>query len=198
MNGIEKITARITAEAEAEAAAVLAEAEKNADEVRTAFTARAAEAEETLLRQGTEELEQKMQRADRAARLDAKKAILGLKQELVSAGYLRALEKIRALPEDRYVDFLARQAAAAAVSGREELILSGEDRKIGAAVVRQANALAAERGLPGELTLSEESRAFNGGVVLRSGAVEVNCTLDSLLEMSSGAMDAEVARILFL
>ena len=198
MNGIEKITARITAEAEAEAAAVLAEAEKNADEVRTAFTARAAEAEETLLRQGTEELEQKMQRADRAARLDAKKAILGLKQELVSAGYLRALEKIRALPEDRYVDFLARQAAAAAVSGREELILSGEDRKIGAAVVRQANALAAERGLPGELTLSEESRAFNGGVVLRSGAVEVNCTLDSLLEMSRGAMDAEVARILFL
>ena len=60
-----------------------------------------------------------------------------------------------------------------------------------------ANALAAKRGLPGELKLSDKTRPINGGVVLRQGDIEVNCTLDSLLELSRGSLDAEVARILF-
>ena len=40
-------------------------------------------------------------------------------------------------------------------------------------------------------------RPIAGGVVLRQGDIEVNCTLDSLLELSRGSLDAEVARILF-
>lgn len=37
MNGIEKITARITAEADEAAAAVIAEAEKTAEEIRAGY-----------------------------------------------------------------------------------------------------------------------------------------------------------------
>lgn len=198
MNGIEKITDRIAAEAEAEAAAVLSEAEKSADAVRAEFEAKARETFDALLRQGTEEIEQKVQRADRASRLEAKKDVLSLKQELVGDAYRRAKEKILALPEEEYAAFLARQAGNAALTGREEVILSKGDReRLGAKVVAAANALAAERGLPGELTLSESGRDIAGGVVLRQGDIEVNCTLDSLLELSRGSLDAEVARALF-
>jgi len=198
MNGINKITDRIAAEAEAEASALLAEAERNAAAVRADFAARAKELGETLLRQGTEEIEQKVQRADRASRLEAKKDVLALKQDLVSQAYKRAMEKILGMPEADYVNFLAREAGNAALTGKEEIILSAADREsLGEKIVAAANALAAKRGLPGELKLSDKTRDMAGGVVLRQGDIEVNCTLDSLLELSRGSLDAEVARILF-
>ena len=80
----------------------------------------------------------------------------------------------------------------------DTLILSAADREsLGEKIVAAANALAAKRGLPGELKLSDKTRDMAGGVVLRQGDIEVNCTLDSLLELSRGSLDAEVARILF-
>ena len=198
MNGIEKITDRIRAEAEAEAAAMLSEAEKSADAVRADFAAKAAELEKTMLGQGTEEIWQKVQRAERASRLEAKKDILALKQELVSEAYRRATEKILAMPEDDYAAFLAREAGNAALTGKEEIILNPADReRLGDKVTAAANALAAKRGLPGEMKLSDKTRPMAGGVVLRQGDIEVNCALESLLELSRGALDADVARILF-
>ena len=198
MNGINKITDRIAAEAEAEASAVLAQAEEAAAAVRADFAAQAKELGESMLRQGTEEIEQKVQRADRSSRLEAKKDILSLKQELVAQAYRRAMEKILALPEADYIAFLAREAGNAALTGQEEILLNQADHdRVGEKVAAAANALAAKRGLPGELKLSDKTRPINGGVVLRQGDIEVNCTLDSLLELSRGSLDAEVARILF-
>lgn len=198
MNGIEKITSRILSEAEAEAAAILEEAEKNAAAVRAEWAEKAEKTEAELLEKGEAEIEQKVQRAGRSARLDAKKAVLALKQEMVGAAYGRALEKILALPRERYAEFLASQAAAAALSGREEVILNSADRAaIGDSVLSLANAKLRERGLPGELTLSKATREMSGGLALKQGAVEVNCTLDSLIELSRSALDAEVAGILF-
>ena len=198
MNGINKITDRIAAEAEAEASAVLAQAEEAAAAVRADFAAQAKELRESMLRQGTEEIEQKVQRADRSSRLEAKKDILSLKQELVAQAYRRAMEKILALPEADYIAFLAREAGNAALTGKEEILLNQADHdRVGEKVAAAANALAAKRGLPGELKLSDKTRPINGGVVLRQGDIEVNCTLDTLLELSRGSLDAEVARILF-
>ena len=90
------------------------------------------------------------------------------------------------------------QACGAALSGDEEVILSAADRgRIGQKLVAAANAALKERGLPGELKLSDETKPVSGGLLLRRGSIEVNCTLDTLLEMSRGSLDAEVASILF-
>ena len=195
---MEKITRRISSEAEEAAAAVFAQGQKAADDIRARYEDQARDTEAELLRQGREKLEQKVQRAERAAKLDAKKDILSVKQEMVSAAYEKARQLILALPEEKYVAFLARQAGAAALTGREEIILSPEDRKaLGEKLLAAANAAAAKRGLPGTLKLSQETRPIRGGLVLREGDIEVNCTLESLLELSRGSLDAEVARTLF-
>ena len=39
--------------------------------------------------------------------------------------------------------------------------------------------------------------AFTGGLKLREGSVEVNCTVDTLLALSRNSLDAEIAAILF-
>ncbi|MBR6114953.1 MAG: V-type ATP synthase subunit E [Oscillospiraceae bacterium] len=198
MNGIEKITKQIASEAETEIASVLAEAENTAAGLTEKYAAEAKAAGEELLRAGRESADQRVQRQERTARLEARKDILGLKQQLVSAAYDKAKEAILALDTDKYVAFLAKQACAAALTGSEEVILSGKDRAaLGGKIIAAANAALAERGLPGELRLSDETRPISGGLVLRRGSIEVNCTLDKLLEMSRGSLDAEVASVLF-
>ena len=120
MNGIEKITARITAEANEAAAAVIAEAEKTAGEIRAAYQKKADEAYEARMNEGNTEVRLGAERVERAAKLQSRKD-----------------------------------------------------------------------------TLSDESGDFSGGLKLREGSVEVNCTVDTLLALSRNSLDAEIAAILF-
>ena len=66
-----------------------------------------------------------------------------------------------------------------------------------ARIVEAANAAAAKRGLAADMKLSDAVLPADGGLVLRRGSIEVNCTLDKLLEMSHSSLDAEVASVLF-
>ncbi len=198
MIGTERIVAHIQSEAEAEITSLLAEAVARADALSEEYAAKAKAAEDELMRAGRDSAEQRVQRGERTARLDARKEILGLKQELVSAAYDKAKQAILGLDEDRYVAFLARQACAAALTGEEEIILSPADRsRLGGKLAAAANAALEKRGLPGKLRLSDETKNVSGGLVLRRGDIEVNCTLDKLLDMSRSSLDAEVASVLF-
>ena len=47
------------------------------------------------------------------------------------------------------------------------------------------------------LTLAEETRPMDGGFILSDGAVEVNCTFDTLIRLQRGALAGEVAKVLF-
>ena len=76
MNGIEKITARIRADAEAECAAIRAESEERCAAIRAENERAAQEEYWRLVREGVKDTEQRVQRLGRTARLEAKKSVL--------------------------------------------------------------------------------------------------------------------------
>ena len=198
MIGTERIVSHIRDEAQAEKNAALAQASAKAAEIAAEFAKKAQAEADELLRTGREAAEQRVLRADRTNRLEARKDILGLKQGLVTAAFDKARQAILALDEDKYVAFLAAQAGAAALTGSEEVVLGKADReRLGARIVEAANAAAAKRGLAADMKLSDAVLPADGGLVLRRGSIEVNCTLDKLLEMSHSSLDAEVASVLF-
>ncbi|HIQ77679.1 MAG TPA: hypothetical protein IAB77_00295 [Candidatus Scatomorpha intestinavium] len=198
MNGIEKITARITADAEAECRAIREESEKKCAEIRAENDKKAQEEYWRLVRAGVKDTEQRVQRMARTAALEAKKSVLSMKQDAVSRAFNEAQKLISTLPEADYVAFLAREAAEASVTGEEEVILSAADRaKVGAKAVRRANELLSEKGRTAVLTLSDETRPMSGGLILKQGDIEVNCTVDTLLDLSRGELAARVAEVLF-
>ena len=47
------------------------------------------------------------------------------------------------------------------------------------------------------LTLADETREMEGGLILRDGNVEVNCAFETQLRVLRETMAAEVAAILF-
>ena len=198
MKGIDKITSRIIADAEAECAAVKKESDERVAAIREENERRAQEEYLRLVREGVKDTETRVQRLDRTARLEAKKSILNMKQETVSRAFELAKGKIAELPERDYVAFLAREASEAAVSGQEEVIFCERDRKsVGAKAVKAANELLAAKGMPGMLTLSDTTREFSGGLMLKQGDIEVNCTVDTLLDLARGELAARVAEVLF-
>ncbi len=227
MNGIEKITARIQEDGRQENEALLAEARAQAAEVAAKYQAQAKAEADEVLAQGRRNAEERARHLDSTAQMECRKALLAAKQDVIEEAFQAAHKKLLDLPREEYVAFLADLAAKASATGREKLIFSPGDRaQVGRAVVAAANeklAKAVSPKLPGEvtaskagaildkvvagasavlsgaamLTLAEETRPMDGGFILSDGAVEVNCTFDTLIRLQRGALAGEVAKVLF-
>ena len=198
MNGIDRITDRIEADAREQAKAIIAEAEAKCAEIRKENEKKAQERYLELIRNGTQDCESGLERRKSAAEMDAKKSVLALKQDCVAEAFDMAKRRLADMPEDSYVGFLASLAASAAADGSGEIVLSARDReRCGKAVLERANAALAAKGLTPALTLAADSREISGGLILRQGGVEVNCSIEALVEALKGPMTADVARTLF-
>ena len=151
--------------------------------------------------------------------------LLTAKQEMVERAYQRALEKLRSLPQEQYVELLAALLVRASSTGREEVVFSPEDREgAGKAAVARANELLAKEAAPelplgdgvvanllnkvaagvsafaqgtAMLAVSEETRDISGGFILKDGRIEVNCTFDALVRAEREQTAGEVAKLLF-
>lgn len=198
MKGTEKITARIESEAKAQAEAILAEAQAQAEAIIREGEASAGELYENALRAGTVECETALERRRRNAEMEAKKNLLAAKQAQVSKAFAKAKELLAELPEADYVKLLARLARDASSTGEELLIFNGRDRAaVGTAVAAAANGLLTEAGRKGGLAVSDETRDIMGGLVLKQGGIEVNCSIENLVDQQRDRSAAAVAAVLF-
>ena len=194
MNGIEKLTQQIAADAQVEIDAILAEAKEKADAITADYAQRAEKAAAERLAKGTEAAAQREERLIAMADMERRKDLLAAKQEMVGKAFDKALEQLCNLPDEECVAILTKLAVAASASGKEQLIFSQKDReRVGKAVVLAAN----EALKDGNLTLSEQTRNMAGGFILSDGAIEVNCTFETLVRLQRGEMAGEVANVLF-
>ena len=195
MNGIEKITGRIEADAQEQAKAIAAEAEARCAEIRADYDKQAQDQYWARVRDGVKACEDRVQRMGRLAEMEARKSVLALKQEMVDAAFAAALDKICTMPQADYVAYLAKLAAT---TGTETLVFNAKDQAAcGQAVVDAANALLAQQGKPGRLTMSQATRDLRAGFVLQQGDIEVNCAVETIAELCRSDLAAQVAEVLF-
>lgn len=198
MQGIETITGRIQADAQAEIDKIRADAAQKAEKIRADYAARAEREAADILARGENSAAERESRLISAAQMDAGKMTLAAKQELLDQAFQLALDKLLHLPESDYIALLAKLAVSASAAGTEHIILNAADRtRVGDKVCAAANRLLADAGKTASLTLSEETRAIRGGLLLSDGAVEVNCALETLVRLSRSELTGEVTQILF-
>lgn len=204
MNGIEKITGQIDADVQKEIDAALDQARAQAQEIEDRYASQAQTQAEAIRRKGEQDAALRQERLVDVAKLEARKTILAAKQELVGQAFDLALKKLLELPDQEYISLLAKLAVSASRTGREQVILSQKDRsRYGKQAVTMANDMLAKKAGPraaqmdGMLTLAEESRPMAGGLILRDGKVETNCSFEVLIHLQRDSLSAEVARALF-
>lgn len=226
MEGIEKITARIAQDAQAEIDKLMAETGQKVQAIQTNAQAQAQEEANDIVEKGRMAAAERLERLSSASQMERRKLELAAKQEILGEAFDLALEKLCSLPEKEYIDLLTRLALEASTSGREQIIFSQKDRaRVGKQVVMAANdTLIKDRapGLPDEvakskvgtlmdklihnttaivtgagLTLAEETRDIRGGFIMVDGDVEINCAFETLVRLQREQMEKKVADALF-
>ena len=227
MEGIEKITAKIAADAQAEIDTLTAETDGKIQAIRSNAEHQAQQEANEIVEKGRMAASERLERLSSAAQMERRKLELSAKQEVLGEAFDLALEKLCSLPEQEYIALLTKLALKASSSGREQLIFSQKDRtRVGKQVVIAANeALVKERApsLPeevtkskvgafvdklvhsttaavtgaGMLTLSEETRDIKGGFIMVDGDVEINCAFETLVRLQREKLEKTVADALF-
>ena len=198
MNGIEKITQRIAADNQKEIEALLEKAQAEARDITAGYKEKTLADYEEALRQGKADADYRVERMSGVAQLEARKLKLSAKQEMLDKAFDAAMGKLLAMPEEEYAALLTDLAVSGVSTGKEALIFSVKDRpRYGKRVVIAANEKLEAMGRTAELTLSQESREFEGGLYIQDGNIENNCTFSTILRILREQMAAEVAGILF-
>ena len=227
MEGIEKITAKIAQDAQAEVSRLERETQAQVDEILSQAQAQAEKETADALARGEKAAQERLERLTSAAGMERRKLELAAKQEVLGEAYDLALKKLCSLPEQEYVQLLTALVLEASSTGREQLIFSPRDRaQIGKQVVVAANEALASQAAPelpdgltdskvgaflgkvvnttaamvagtGMLTLSQETRDIRGGFILVDGDVEVNCAFETMLALEREKLERQAAERLF-
>ena len=227
MEGIEKITAKIVQDAQAEIARMNQETDEKVRSIAEAAQAQADKETADALARGQRAAQERLERLKSAAKMEQRKLELAARQEMLAQAFELALEKLCSLPEEEYVQLLTRLVLEASTTGKEQLVFSPQDRaRVGKQVVVAANEAMVKQVAPelpdaisdtkvgaflgkvvnsttamvtgtGMLTLSEETRPMKGGFVLVDGDVEVNCSFETLVRLQREKLEKEVDQVLF-
>lgn len=198
MKGIDKITERISADAQNEAAMLIENAKAEAKSIVEEYLREAEREAEEIIELSVTSAQERKQRRAGVAGLESGKMRLALKQEMIDRAFELALEKLRSLPEARLLPFLVRLAVSASRTGSEQIIMNMSDReRYGKKLVKQANQQLLSEGNTGALTLSSDIRHIKGGLILADGNIEVNCTFQSIARLIRDDIAADIANIMF-
>ena len=223
--GLEKITDKIVAEAQAQADKILADAQAECDRISADYAARAEQIRNAINEEAERNGRDYLSRAKSASANHKRNLFLQAQSDLIDEVFDSSLEQALALETEKYTELLAgllsaafaeqseaeRQARALASEDEQiepdiyEVLMNARDRdRCGPAVLAEAKKKLLAKNLikiPAEkldkLMLSEKNVAIDGGLILRCGDVEANCSLSLVFAQLRDALESEVGHALF-
>ena len=185
---IESITKRIEDEAKKYAKGVLADAKSQEKDILADASHKADEIKADAKARADKDSKILVERRESVAGLESRKMQLQAKQDVIAESFDKALEKLLAMDEKKYMEFIKNQLAAFEGQTGDVMLNEADNKKYGKKVADM---------LKGGLKLSKENANIKGGFVLKQGDITINCSVEKLLEDNKGQMMAEVAAKLF-
>lgn len=197
-NGVEKIKNRIMTDSQALCEKILEDARLEARNIIENAEKEALQKVTIMTEKAKEEAEQIKKRMQAVAELEERKRSLKFRQDLVEEAFKKALDRISSLPDEDYSAFLEKMILKAAREGKGEIILGIKDKeRLGKDFISRVNKKLEKEGKKAELVLADGSLNSLGGFVLTYGDMEINCSLETIMNMARPALESRVAEILF-
>jgi len=180
MSGLDTMIQTIRDEADAEARAVLDQARSAAERLLAEAKAVTDSECEKLIEEGRRKAADIKNRAEAAAVMERRSALLQKKQEILDQTVRAAREAILMLPADEYFGFLIRLAQRSAEPRQGVMFLSKRDLERCPSDFH----VALNRALPdgAALDISSNARPIDGGFILQYGDIEQNCSLSAIFD----------------
>jgi V/A-type H+-transporting ATPase subunit E len=221
MKGLDKITGKIIEEAQIEANQLLKDADEKCVKIAQDYAARAKSIRQEIDENAQKQAEYIISHAKSTAAMAKRNILLDAKAQLVDIAFKAAFEEFTSMTDEKYQSFLIMlltyalgthvetQQASIALDGEEnvlfadkyEIILNKKDsEKHGQAVLDGVR-----RNLVGKISssvfeklyISKSTANIEGGLILRYGDVEMNCSLEMLFAQKKDRLEVDVYKILF-
>jgi len=198
MDGIDKITEKIIRDATEEARVIIQVALEKAVSISRKFEVEAKESYDQIIKQAHDKEKDIIKHGSYMANLEGRKQLLFTKQAIIDEVFKEAFSRIKQKNGPTYIEFLSKFAANNSINGNGEMIFCEGDRvSIGKDIVNKANQILMSQCKISNLILSEETRPIDGGFILKTEEIEVNCTIDALYNEKRNELSFEVAEQLF-
>ncbi len=216
MNNLDKILEKIASEANAEKEFVMENASSAIDEINEATLREAEALVEASSKRSDKERDALLSRAEGAAQMRKREILLSRKVSLIDNVFKKAEEHICALEPEEYTLFLANLIADAMRErlenvadmrqryGEDEdndycttftVVFNKRDRKeYSAEATKAAKAILKKRIAIG---VEKECADIKGGVIVRYGDIETNCSIEAVMASARQRCEAQVASLIF-
>ena len=193
-SGADALIGRILADAQAEADAALADADKEAE--RIALIAKDERFRiENETAQKTKRLNDAAQEKSRTnAALDSRKYALKVKRALIDEAFALAAERMEQ-KSDEERSALIKALLIREAEGGEMIIPAARDANVKSVLAEVNAALAQSNRAP--LTIAPADADITGGFILKAAGYEKNCSFAAVLREVRAAEESAVAGILF-
>ena len=196
MTGLDRILSQIGYEAQTAADTVLAEAKRQAEVIAKEAEAEGRAQAQHIEQQSAAAVQDALARAESAAQLQKKKAVLAVKQELIAQALENAHKALCQKTGAEYFEVILKMAKKFSLPQPGEILFNERDlAALPAGFEATLNAAVKEQGAV--LKISKETRPIDGGFVLSYGGVEENCSFAALFDSAREALQDKVHELLF-
>jgi V/A-type H+-transporting ATPase subunit E len=198
---VEEIVEKILAEAARAAGSVKLDSDQQMARLSAELEREEREIGQAAEKRTSGEAGEIVKRRVSSARLEARKRILGEKESIVREVYAEVKDRILSLPDEAYLDLLGTLVVRHGEGGDQTVMLCARDRdRLKGSLPQWEHDVSrrlVEAGRPGSVSIADETREIEGGLVLSQGRVEVNLSLEVIIDQTKYLLEADVVRILF-
>lgn len=195
---IKDINEKIISDAQIQADKIFTQAEDKAKEIIKKGKEEADNIKNIALDKINQERLLKKSKILTEANLEARKTILLEKQKIMEGAFNKALESILKLDDKDYRNFIKKLILDNIEKGDETIFIASSDKnKISKDFIEGINKKLETKGKKGELKLSTSYLPIKGGVIIGSGKVRKNISLELLLKKVREESEIEICKYLF-
>ncbi|MGB2783719.1 MAG: V-type ATP synthase subunit E [Atribacterota bacterium] len=195
---IKDINDKIISDAKIQANKIIAQAEDNANDIIKNGGKEADDIKKMILYKINQEASLKKSKILTEANLEAKKTILLEKQKIMEDVFVNALESILKLDGKGYHNFIRKMILDNIEKGDETIFIGLPDKnRISIDFIQDINKELKAKGKKGELKLSPSYLPIKGGIIIGSGTIRKNISLELLLKNVREESEMQISKILF-
>lgn len=195
---IKDISEKIISDAKIQADKIIAQAEDNASNIIKKGRKEADNIKKMILYKINQESSLKKSKILTEANLESKKTILLEKQKIMEDVFGNSLESILKLDDKDYHNFIKKLILGNIEKGDETIFIGFPDKnRISKDFIQDINKELKAKGKKGELRLSNSYLPIKGGIIIGSGTIRKNISLELLLKNVREESEIQMSKILF-